>query len=324
MVIREKSQFRAQHDSLLLSAHDSTQSLSKLPSLGPPFSFGRPIFRPSVHARANECGSFAPVLFLFALHRRSRGVLHFEPIRRAPRAIHRVLTLRHDTFESHLAGVGEDGRAVAFHVLVEAQAKASFGQHTPKRGLAHFQRITPQVVAVQLNEVEGVEEYVLVSAVVTDEIERGNAVVIAGDSFAVDNARARAQTSQRLDDQREAAGEVIAGPAVEPHPLTILAGDDSESIVLDLMQPLASGRQLVGFGREARRDEAGRKSTRAGKHDVCINRQRWRRLEGPRGPASLAVRRRARYAAGGGGGGLGGLGGSMGQRIAVMASLVAA
>ena len=59
-------------------------------------------------------------------------------------------------------------------MLVEAQAKASFGQHTPKRGLAHFQRITPQVVAVQLNEVEGVEEYVLVSAVVTDEIERGN------------------------------------------------------------------------------------------------------------------------------------------------------
>ena len=42
--------------------------------------------------------------------------------------------------ESHLAGVGEDGRAVAFHVLVEAQAKASFGQHTSKRGLAHFQQ----------------------------------------------------------------------------------------------------------------------------------------------------------------------------------------
>ena len=34
---------------------------------------------------------------------------------------------------------------------------------------------------------------------------------------------------QRLDDQREAAAEVVAGPAVEPHPLTILAGDDSEA-----------------------------------------------------------------------------------------------
>jgi hypothetical protein len=36
--------------------------------------------------------------------------------------------------------MGEDGRAVAFHVLVEAQAKASFGEHTSKRGLAHFQQ----------------------------------------------------------------------------------------------------------------------------------------------------------------------------------------
>src|SRR5215831_1067064 len=40
-VIREKSQFRAQDDSLSLSpAHDGTQSLSTLPSLGPPFPLG--------------------------------------------------------------------------------------------------------------------------------------------------------------------------------------------------------------------------------------------------------------------------------------------
>src|SRR5262249_17073908 len=76
-----------------------------------------------------------PILFGFALHRRCVGVLHFEPIGRAPRAIGRLLPLRHDAFESHLAGVGEDGRAVAFQMLVEAQAKASFGQHTSKCGL---------------------------------------------------------------------------------------------------------------------------------------------------------------------------------------------
>jgi hypothetical protein len=55
--------------------------------------------------------------------------------------------------------MGEDGRAVAFHVLVEAQAKASFGQHTSKRGLADLKRVAPQVVAVQLDEVEGVEDF---------------------------------------------------------------------------------------------------------------------------------------------------------------------
>src|SRR5215813_13264622 len=63
--------------------------------------------------------------------------------------------------------MGEDGRAVAFQMLVEAQAKASFGQHTSKRCLAHFQGITPHVVAVQFDQVEGVEEYAPVSALVT-------------------------------------------------------------------------------------------------------------------------------------------------------------
>jgi RNA polymerase sigma-32 factor len=92
-----------------------------------------------------------------------------------------------------------------------------------------------------------------------------------------------------------------------------LAGNYAEAVVLDLMQPLAAGRQLIGFGWEARRNEADRKGTRTGKHDAGINRRRWLRLEGPRGYGlacrRVAVRRRARYAAGGGGGGFGGLGG---------------
>jgi len=75
--------------------------------------------------------------------------------------------------------MGEDGRAVAFHMLVEAQAKASFGQDTSKRGLAHLKRITPHVVAIQLDQVESVEEGTVVMAVVANEIERRHAVVIA-------------------------------------------------------------------------------------------------------------------------------------------------
>jgi hypothetical protein len=34
-----------------------------------------------------------------------------------------------------------------------------------------------------------------------------------------------------------------------------------EAIVLDLVQPLAAGRQLRGFCRKARRDEPGRQGT---------------------------------------------------------------
>src|SRR5262249_694999 len=45
------------------------------------------------------------------------------------------------------------------------------------------------------------------------------------------------------------------------------------------------GGQLVGLCGKARRDEAGRKSTRTGKHDVGIDRQLRSRLKGPRGSA---------------------------------------
>jgi hypothetical protein len=48
---------------------------------------------------------------------------------------------------------------------------------------------------------------------------------------------------------------------IEPHLRAVLAGDDAKSIMLDLVQPLAAGRQLIGFGWEARRDEPGRDGT---------------------------------------------------------------
>ena len=78
---------------------------------------------------------------------------------------------------------------------------------------------------------------------------------------AVDDARARAQAAQRLDDPREATSEVVAGTAIEPHLRAVLARNDAEAIVLDFVQPLAAGWQLVSFGGEARRDEAGRDGT---------------------------------------------------------------
>src|SRR5262249_42480885 len=172
-----------------------------------------------------------------------------------------IESLRFDTMPSspHLAGVGEDGRAVALDMLVEPDAGAGLGHNRRERGLADLKRIAPEVVAVQLDEVERVEEYALVSALVPDEIERSNAVVIAGDSFAIDDARPRAQMGQRIDDQREAAGESVARGGIEAHPLAALSGNDAEARVRDFVQPLAAGWQLIGFGWEARRDNpAGR------------------------------------------------------------------
>jgi hypothetical protein len=56
-------------------------------------------------------------------------------------------------------------------------------------------------------------------------------------SFTVENAGTRPQAGQGLDNERKAIGQVIAGAAVEPHPLALLPGDNPEAIVLDLDQP---------------------------------------------------------------------------------------
>ena len=72
------------------------------------------------------------------------------------RTISRVLPLRRDAFEPELAGMGEDGRAIALDMLVEPDTGAGLGQDRCERGLADLKRITPQVIAVQLDQIESV------------------------------------------------------------------------------------------------------------------------------------------------------------------------
>jgi hypothetical protein len=66
---------------------------------------------------------------------------------------------------------------------------------------------------------------------------------------------------RRSNRSAEATAEVVARTAVEPHLRAVPARNDAEAVVLNLMQPLAAGRQLISFGRKARRDEAGREGT---------------------------------------------------------------
>jgi hypothetical protein len=74
-------------------------------------------------------------------------------------------------------------------MLVEPDARAGFGQDGCERGLADLKRVTAQVVAVQLDQVEGVQEHVPVMLAVADTLERCEPVVIARDGFPIDNAR---------------------------------------------------------------------------------------------------------------------------------------
>jgi hypothetical protein len=47
----------------------------------------------------------------------------------------------------------------------------------------------------------------------------------------------------------------------KPHARRVAAHEHSETVVLDLVQPLAAGRQCCGLYRKARRNKAGREGT---------------------------------------------------------------
>ena len=57
------------------------------------------------------------MLLGFTPHGRRIRVLHFEPIGRTAGTVGRILALRYDAFEAELAGVVEDGWAVALDVV---------------------------------------------------------------------------------------------------------------------------------------------------------------------------------------------------------------
>ena len=61
--------------------------------------------------------------------------------------------------------------AVAFHVFVEPNATGGLGHDRCKRRFAHLQRVAPEVVAIQFDQVEGVQEREVIMAAVANEIE---------------------------------------------------------------------------------------------------------------------------------------------------------
>jgi len=84
----------------------------------------------------------------------------------------RVLALRHDPLKPHLAGVRKHERAIlVVEVLVEAQPRCRTPEQARERRLAHCERVAPQIVAVEFDQVEGIEEHARVVTPIPDAVE---------------------------------------------------------------------------------------------------------------------------------------------------------
>jgi hypothetical protein len=65
--------------------------------------------------------------------------------------------LRHDALGAELAGMREDGRAVALQVLAILDPGRRLGEELRESGLALLKRPRAPVLAVELEEIEGIE-----------------------------------------------------------------------------------------------------------------------------------------------------------------------
>jgi hypothetical protein len=77
--------------------------------------------------------------------------------------------------------MAEYGLAIALDVVIEPDAMANPLQNGGQRGLADFERLAAEIVAVQLNQVESVQEHAGVVSAVTDALEAGYATLVTGD-----------------------------------------------------------------------------------------------------------------------------------------------
>ena len=83
-------------------------------------------------------------------------------------------------------------------VRVEAQAGPRFGQDGGECHLAHLKRIAAQVGAVQLDQIEGVEEDIAIMPPVADSVELGmprSSQATASPSMMQERERSRARAS---------------------------------------------------------------------------------------------------------------------------------
>jgi hypothetical protein len=75
------------------------------------------------------------------------------------------------------------------------------------------------------------------------------------DRLAIDQGAVGRQTADRLRDLRQPVGEIrtLAGP--KGHSASVLAGEDTVAVVLDLVQPARAGRRPIDEERLTQEDE---------------------------------------------------------------------
>src|SRR5262245_34521227 len=195
-----------------------------------------------------SCSLTLPVLLRFPLHRRCFRVLHLEPIGRAPRTIARAQPLAYDALAAKLASVPKDDVTGFVEMFVQLKAKLDpVMQKFGERLLANFNRLTAKIYAVQLQQVEGVQEHGIVA---TDPqlLKNRNPIFITADRPAVDQAGAHRQRCRAYADQGVSVRPVVPVARDQTDPRRVAADHEPKAVMLDFVHPAWTGRRALGSG----------------------------------------------------------------------------
>ena len=135
-----------------------------------------------------------------------------------------------------LADMLEDDGALAAEMLVQGNSIGRASQVASEPMLAVLYWRPSQIFAVDLKKVEGTQDYARVVAMAPDQLEHGEALVVAGDGLAIDQARAPRKRCHGRRGKRKPLGEVISVAGNKPDTGAVAPGHDPKPVVLDLIR----------------------------------------------------------------------------------------
>ena len=153
-----------------------------------------------VHPNTREC-------IPGAHHRRRRRVLQLDPVRTPPGAINPVPVFGDDAFQTHPAGLFE-------HVRADLASPSRYPFNLWCRGASPIaspgpgaQRFGPDVLAANLQQVEGDEFHLGIMFARVKLVEVRPTVVVEPDRLVIDDEGCCPHPARRVDDKGIAAGQ---------------------------------------------------------------------------------------------------------------------
>jgi hypothetical protein len=161
------------------------------------------------------------------------GFLHLDPIPRRPRPVGRGEPLRYDAFEPHPAGVPEDRGAFVVGMAIQHDPDATPTDELREPSLAIDEGQRSQVLAVEFEEVEGVQHRLADGAPAVQGVEDRDAIRAAHHGLAIDCKRRAPESGRGAYDRRVAVAPVVAAPGEQANGVALPTDLQPIAVVLD-------------------------------------------------------------------------------------------